>query len=281
MKKFALIGAAGFVAPRHMRAIKENGHDLVAAYDPHDSVGVLDSYFPECEFFFREGAFIDYLDGNKVDYVSICSPNYLHLEHVAMALRFGANAICEKPLTIDGYGIISLKDYEKKLSLKVNTILQLRLHPEIIKLKQSIDPNKHHEVNLNYIAPRGKWYNSSWKGHKEKSGGIVTNIGIHLFDLLIHLFGEPTYTQTGYLNHDYATGWVTFKNASVGWKLSTKGEKPERSITINGKTLEFSNGFTDLHTKSYAEILAGRGFTIQDAEPSINLVNQIIRNSDG
>jgi len=274
-KKFALIGAAGFVAPRHMRAIKENGGDLVAAYDPHDSVGVLDSYFPDCNFFTDNDTFWDCVKKESVDYVSICSPNYLHTHHMVMALCCGANVICEKPIVLESDALAALKYAQDITGRKVNTILQLRLHKDIIALKKRLDPSTHHQVTLNYVAPRGKWYQASWKGDDDKSGGIVTNIGIHLFDLLIHLFGEPVRIVEALITKDYAKGMIGFRGADVSWHLSTEGLKPERSITIDGETLEFSKGFTDLHTISYERVLAGEGFTIEDARPSIRLVNQI------
>jgi UDP-N-acetyl-2-amino-2-deoxyglucuronate dehydrogenase len=297
MKRFALIGAAGFIAPRHLKAIKETGNDLLAAVDKHDNVGVLDSYFPNAHFFTEFERFDRHLDklkrkGQNVEYISICSPNYLHDSHIRFALRYGANAICEKPLVLNPWNLDALGEIEKETGRKVFTILQLRLHKEIISLREKImrgPSDKVYDVELKYITSRGNWYHSSWKGELSKSGGIATNIGIHFFDMLIWIFGDVTSVEVDQLESDYASGVLQLKNARVKWFLSINfdhlpedvkenNKRTYRSLTLEGNEIEFSEGFTDLHTKSYSEILNGRAFGLQDARPSIELVYKI-RNS--
>lgn len=294
MKNFALIGAAGFIAPRHFKAIKENRGNLVAALDKHDNVGVLDSYFPNADFFTEFERFDRHLDklkrkGESVDYVSICSPNYLHDSHVRFALRYGADAICEKPLVLNPWNLDALAEIEKETKKKVNTILQLRLHPAIVALRDKIihgQKNKIYDVDLKYITSRGNWYQSSWKGDNAKAGGIATNIGIHFFDMLIWIFGAVNTIKVSRLQRDSAAGFLELKNARVNWFLSidyndlpeevkSTGKRTYRSLTMEGEEIEFSEGFTDLHIRSYEEILKGNGFTLEDARPSIDVVYQI------
>lgn len=295
MKNFALIGAAGFIAPRHLKAIKETGNNLVAALDKHDNVGILDSYFPNADFFTEFERFDRHLDkqkrkGEKVDYISICSPNYLHDSHIRYALRYGADAICEKPLVLNPWNLDGLLEIEKETNRKVYTILQLRLHPSIIALRERIKngpKDKVYDVDLRYITSRGHWYHSSWKGDLSKSGGIATNIGIHFFDMLMWIFGEVKSQRVEEHASDHASGYLQLAQANVNWFLSinydhipdevkNKGKRTYRSLTLEGEEIEFSEGFTDLHTKSYAEILNGNGFGIQDAKASVEVV-QLIR----
>jgi len=289
VQNFALIGAAGFVAPRHLKAIKDCHHNLVAALDPFDNVGVLDKYFPEAQFFLEFERFDRHLEKlrrlnspQKVSYVSICSPNYLHDAHCRSALRLGANAICEKPLVINPWNLDALCELELDFGKKIFTILQLRLHPEVVKLKKLIEsnPEKSWEVQLNYITARGAWYLRSWKGDEEKSGGVITNIGIHLFDLLIYLFGPVTHYQMNDFAATKAQGNLEFKNAFVSWFLSVdKNDIPMearpamtyRALNIGEYSLEFSQGFENLHTLSYQNILNGQGFGIEEARAAIEL----------
>lgn len=297
MKKFALIGAAGYIAPRHMRAIQETGNDLVAALDVNDTVGILDTYFPNARFFTEFERFDRHIEllkrkGESVDYVCVASPNYLHDAHVRFALRVGAFAVCEKPLVINPWNAEGLRVVEEETGKKVYTILQLRLHPNIIELKERIsarvtaDPRTHFVVDLTYLTSRGSWYFSSWKGDDRKSGGIAANIGIHFFDMLIWIFGSVQHHAVTVLGADAGSGVITFHNATVRWFLSVnheylpeavkaKGQRTFRSITVDGEEIEFSEGFTDLHTASYFEILNGRGFGVNDALPSIELVHSI------
>lgn len=294
MKNFALIGAAGYIAPRHLQAIKDTGNNLVAALDKFDSVGIMDSFFPHADFFAEFERFDRHLDklkrfGQKIDFVSICSPNYLHDSHIRFALRHQADAICEKPLVLNPWNVDALVDIEKETGKKVNTILQLRLHPNIIQLKKEIDAapqDKIFEVDLTYITSRGKWYHHSWKGDEMKSGGIATNIGIHFFDMLLWVFGECKNIEITSYEADKASGYLELKKARVKWMLSInendlpteaklKGKRTFRSLKMNGTEIEFSDGFTELHTKSYTEILAGKGFGLNDARPSIELAHQI------
>lgn len=294
MKRFALIGAAGFIAPRHLKAIKETGNTLVAALDKHDNVGILDSYFPDADFFTEFERFDRHLDklkrkGQKVEYISICSPNYLHDSHIRFALRYGASAICEKPLVLNPWNLDALREIEEETKGKVYTILQLRLHPSIIALREKIlqdRSDKVFDVDLKYITSRGSWYHSSWKGDLSKSGGIATNIGIHFFDMLIWIFGPVTNLQVTQLNADHASGFLQLKKARVHWFLSINynhlpeeikrnNKRTYRSLTLEGKEIEFSEGFTDLHTKSYAEILNGNAYGIEDARASIDLAFKI------
>ena len=296
-KNFALIGAAGYIAPRHMKAIKETGNTLVAAMDPMDSVGIIDSFFPNADFFIEPERFDRHLDklrrsgNNKVDYVSICSPNYLHDAHIRMALRNDAHAICEKPLVLNPWNLDGLEEIEKETGKKVYNILQLRYHKSIIDLKKKIDrlpKDRIHDVDLTYITSRGKWYHYSWKGNTSKSGGVVTNIGIHFFDMLGWIFGDALTSVVHLLNHDKASGILQLKNANVRWYLSVdKNDLPisaiqnnmptYRSITVDNEEIEFSGGFTDLHTESYNNIINNNGYGISDARNSIEIAH-LIRN---
>jgi UDP-N-acetyl-2-amino-2-deoxyglucuronate dehydrogenase len=294
MKNFALIGAAGFIAPRHLKAIKETGNNLVAAMDKFDSVGIIDSYFPDANFFTEFERFDRHIDkvrrqGHKVDFVSICSPNYLHDSHIRFALRQQADAICEKPLVLNPWNVDALTEIEKETGKKIYTILQLRLHPSIIKLREEVlagDPNKIYDVDLTYITSRGKWYHHSWKGEEQKSGGIATNIGIHFFDMLLWIFGAVKESKLEKYELDHASGFIKLAKANVHWSLSineehlpesikAQGKRTFRSLQMNGREIEFSDGFTDLHTISYQEILKGNGFGLQEAKPSIELAHQI------
>lgn len=292
-KNFAIIGIAGYIAPRHVKAIKDNGHKLLAALDPFDSVGFIDSFFPEADYFSEYERFDRHIDklkrqGITTDYVSICSPNYLHDSHIRFALKSGADAICEKPLVLNPWNVDALRQIEKETGKKVNTILQLRLHPSIIKLKQQIEqnPNKIYDIDLTYITSRGNWYFFSWKGDIQKSGGIATNIGIHFFDMLIWLFGNVIEQKVFISQANKASGFIILKNARVRWFLSLdindiplnlreQGKRTFRSITLDGNEIEFSDGFTDLHTESYKNIIAGKGFGLTDAHPSIELAYNI------
>jgi UDP-N-acetyl-2-amino-2-deoxyglucuronate dehydrogenase len=299
MKKFALIGAAGFIAPRHLKAIKENGCQLVAAVDKHDNVGILDSYFPDADFFTEFERFDRHLDklkrkGEKVDYISICSPNYLHDSHIRFALRAGAEAICEKPLVLNPWNLDAIAEIEIETGRKVNTVLQLRLHPSIIALREKVKaagPQQIYDVKLKYITSRGHWYQSSWKGDNAKAGGIATNIGIHFFDMLLWIFGPLKDMKVTSYQADHASGQLRLAQANVEWFLSINtvhlpeeikagGKRTFRTLTMEGIDIEFSDGFTDLHTKSYAEILSGNGYGINDARPSLELVYKI-RNGGG
>jgi UDP-N-acetyl-2-amino-2-deoxyglucuronate dehydrogenase len=292
MSNFALIGAAGYVAPRHLRAIRDTGHSLLAAFDPRDSVGVLDSYFPETAFFTEFERFDRHLEklkraGNEVSYVSICSPNYLHDAHIRFGLRHGAHVICEKPLVLNPWNAEALRANEMESGKKVFTILQLRLHPAIIDLKNNIERSfsgKKHQVDLSYITSRGNWYYASWKGDLQKSGGIATNIGIHFFDMLTWIFGPVASNAVHLHAHDRAAGLLSLEKAEVRWFLSINpatlppqaaGKKTFREITVDGSAIEFSEGFTDLHTLSYQHILEGNGFGLNDALPAIQLAHDI------
>jgi UDP-N-acetyl-2-amino-2-deoxyglucuronate dehydrogenase len=297
MKNFALIGAAGYIAPRHMKAIKETNNNLVAALDKHDNVGILDSYFPQADFFTEFERFDRHLDklkrkGQRIDYVSICSPNYLHDSHIRFALKHGADAICEKPLVLNPWNIDALEEMEKETGGKIFNVLQLRLHPSIVALRDKVrkankkDP---YEVNLKYITSRGNWYHISWKGDSSKSGGIATNIGIHFFDMLVWVFGPCKSVSVNEMTPEHCSGVLELENAHVNWFLSINiehvpaevrnaGKRTYRSLTMEGEEIEFSEGFTDLHTKTYEEILKGNGFGLADARPSIEIVHKI-RNS--
>lgn len=294
VKNFALIGAAGYIAPRHMKAIKETGHNLVAAYDKNDSVGVVDSYFPNADFFTEFERFDRHLDklkraGTPIDYVSICSPNYLHDSHIRFGLRIGADVICEKPLVLNPWNVAALKEMEAETNKKVYSILQLRLHPALLALREKIakEPaHKIHEVNLTYITSRGKWYYTSWKGDIAKSGGIATNIGVHFYDMLTWLFGNIRENTVHIHTHDRASGYIELDRARVRWFLSinpdtlpeqakSKGARTYRSITVDGQEIEFSDGFTDLHTVSYQDILSGSGFGLDDAAVAVQIVHDI------
>ncbi|OBX25516.1 UDP-N-acetyl-2-amino-2-deoxyglucuronate dehydrogenase [Gelidibacter algens] len=302
MKNFALIGASGYIAPRHMKAIKDTGNTLVAALDPYDGIGVMDSYFPQASFFTEFERFDRFVDkwrrdsGNKIDYVSICSPNYLHDSHIRFALRSGADAISEKPLVLNPWNIDQLKVIEKETGKKIHNVLQLRLHPTLIALKEKIgaelknNPDKVYDIDLTYLTSRGKWYFVSWKGDESKSGGIASNIGVHFFDMLSWIFGAVTENIVHIKTADTNAGYLKLKHANVRWFLSVnhdhipdavknKGLSTYRSITVNGEDIEFSGGFTDLHTKSYEAILKGDGFGLDDAYGSITTVSAI-RNLD-
>jgi len=296
MYNFAMIGAAGYVAPRHMKAIKDTGNNLVAILDKTDSVGIIDSYFPNADLFLEPEIFDRHIyklsnTKDKIDYVSICSPNYLHDSHIRLALRNGAHAICEKPLVLNPWNVDELIKIEQDCGKSINTILQLRLHPSVIALKEKIESgpeDKIYDVKLDYITSRGHWYNYSWKNDTSKSGGISTNIGIHFFDMLIWIFGEVKDSKAMHLDNK-ASGNLTLDRANVEWKMSIDAnDLPEgvklsggttyRSILIENESFEFSKGFNDLHTRSYEEIIKGNGFSILDALPSIELTYNI-RNS--
>jgi len=293
-KKFALIGAAGFVAPRHMRAIRDTGHQLVAALDPHDCVGVLDSYFPNAAFFTEFERFDRHIDklrriGEGVDFISVCSPNYLHDAHIRFGLRSGAHVICEKPLVMNPWNLEAIRSIEQESDRKVYTILQLRHHPVVRSLYEKFagsNTRAKAEVDLTYITGRGKWYHSSWKGDLEKSGGIATNIGVHFFDMLLWIFGDMEESIVHLHTHDRASGMLKLERANVRWFLSIdpetiplkeqqKGKKTYRSILINQEELEFSEGFEDLHTVSYRSILEGNGFGINETGKAIEAVHAI------
>jgi len=296
MKNFALIGVGGYIAPRHMKAIKETGNELVAAMDQNDSVGIMDSHFPDAEFFTEFERFDRYLDklrragdGKRVDYVSICSPNYLHDAHMRFAMRSGAHAVCEKPLVLNPWNIDGLLEIEKDTGKKVNTILQLRVHPAIMALKErvrSASKDAKYEVDLTYITSRGHWYLQSWKGDVKKSGGIATNIGVHFFDMLHFIFGALQDNKVHLSTDTRAAGYLEYEQARVRWFLSVDvedvpqaqreaGQRTFRSITVDGEEIEFSGGFTDLHTRSYEEILAGRGFGLEENRVAIETVAHI------
>ncbi|WP_288368815.1 Gfo/Idh/MocA family oxidoreductase [uncultured Roseivirga sp.] len=294
MKKFTLIGAAGYIAPRHLKAIKETGNELVAALDTFDSVGIMDSFFPNADFFTEFERYDRHLEklrfdrGLTIDYTSICTPNYLHDAHIRTALRIGSDAICEKPLVLNPWNIDALSKIEESTGKRIWNILQLRVHPSIIALKKKIDenPSKIHDIDLTYLTSRGHWYYTSWKGDVSKSGGIATNIGVHFFDMLSWIFGEAESNIVHVHSHDRAGGFMRLKNANVRWFLSIndellpddvakKGQRTFRSITVDGEELEFSNGFTDLHTVSYQEILDGNGYGIEATRQAIELVHGI------
>ena len=295
-QNFAIIGVGGFIAPRHLRAIRDSGNHLVAAIDPKDSVGILDQFGFDIKFFTEIERFDRHLEKlrrgpqeNQVHYVTICSPNYLHDAHCRLALRAGADVICEKPLVINPWNLDNLAEIESETGHRINTILQLRVHPELLKLKQSVEQNPvkgQRDVILTYITSRGGWYHVSWKGQDEKSGGIATNMGIHFFDLLLWLFGSAGDIKLYHSDPKRMSGYVELEHARVRWFLSTDvsdlpnptkaaGKTTFRSITVDGQEIEFSEGFTDLHTRVYEETLAGRGFGINDARPSINLTHRI------
>jgi len=291
--RFALIGAAGYIAIRHVKAIKETGNDLTATLDLFDSVGFLDAYFPNTDFFTEYERFDRHVDklkrkDKKIDYVSICTPNYLHDSHIRFALKNDAHAICEKPLVLNPWNIDGLAEMEQETGKKINTILQLRLHPSIIALKEKIangPKDKVYDVDLAYLTSRGNWYHYSWKGNPEQSGGIGTNIGIHFFDLLMWLFGKPDKVELYTREQNRMGGFLELPNADVEWFLSLEPEdipgnmdesqRTYRSITVDDDEVEFSGGFTDLHTRVYEETLNGNGFGINDARPSIELVHKL------
>ena len=295
---FGLIGASGYIAPRHMRAIKDTGNELIAALDPYDGIGIMDSYFPQAYFFTEYERFDRFVDkwrrnGNKkIEYIAITTPNYLHDSHIRFALRSGANAICEKPLVLNPHNIDQLKIIEEESGKKVFNILQLRLHESIVALKNKIskellqNPDRIYDVDLTYLTSRGKWYFISWKGDEDKSGGVATNIGVHFFDMLSWIFGPIEENIVHLKQPDANAGYMRLKNANVRWFLSVNydyipeniknsGKRTFRSIKVNGDEIEFSDGFTDLHTKSYEHILSGEGFGLDEARNSINIVSNI------
>lgn len=296
MKNFAVTGVGGFVAPRHLKAIYDTGNRVVAAVDPKDSVGVLDKYSFDIRFFTEFERFDRHLeklrrgaDDQRVHYVSVCAPNYLHDAHCRLALRVGADAICEKPLVINPWNLDALQELEAEYGRRIYTILQLRVHPKLIELRERLQndsSDRRYSINLKYITSRGMWYHTSWKGSPDKSGGLATNIGIHFFDLLMWLFGKAGDVRMYESNDNRMRGLIELERADVNWSLSIDrndlpypaqpgGKSTFRSLTIDGDEIEFSEGFTDLHTRVYEETLAGRGFTIEDARPSIELVHRI------
>jgi len=298
MKRFALIGAAGYIAPRHMKAIKETNNDLVVAFDPYDGIGIMDSNFPQADFFTEFEKFETFVDayqrveGQKLDYIAITSPNHLHKHHIGFALRSGCDAICEKPLVLTPSDIDYLLSIESATGKRVYNILQLRLHDSIIALKDKIakelavNPDKIYDIDLTYLTSRGKWYFESWKGDEDKSGGIASNIGVHFFDMLSWIFGANEENLVHLKHADVNAGYMKLKNANVRWFLSVNydyipdevrasGKTTYRSITVDGEEFEFSEGFTDLHTTSYKHILNSGGFGLEEARNSINIVSNI------
>lgn len=297
-KRFGLIGASGYIAPRHMKAITETNNELVCALDPYDGIGIMDSHFPQASFFTEFERFDRFVDkyhretDKRIDYMAITTPNYLHDAHIRFALKSGCDAICEKPLVLNPHNIDQLKIIEQETGKKVNNILQLRLHPSIIALKEKVqkeleeNPNKIYDIDLTYLTSRGKWYFVSWKGDEEKSGGIASNIGVHFYDMLSWIFGEVKENIVHLKQPDANAGMLVLKNANVRWFLSVnydyipeeikaQGQTTFRSITVEGEEIEFSGGFKDLHTRSYEEILAGNGFGLDEAYGSIEIVSQI------
>lgn len=283
MKNFALIGVGGYIAPRHLKAIKDTGNNLLAAYDKSDSVGIIDSYFPQTAFFTEQELFDRHntkmiASGTRLDYVSVCTPNYLHDAHIRYGLRLGADVICEKPVVLNPWNIDALEQVERVEGHMAYTILQLRLHEAIVALKKKIEngpKDKIYDIDLTYITPRGNWYYASWKGDPRKSGGIATNIGVHFYDMLCWIFGEVQQSVVHVSTYDRVAGFLQLKNANVRYYLSITGEKTERSILIDGENFEFTNGFTELHTLSYKKILDGQGFHISESRNAINTVYQI------
>lgn len=291
---FALTGAAGFVAPRHMKAIRDTGHRLVAAMDVNDSVGIIDSYFPDAHFFTEFERFDRHLDklrrrGQAIDYVSICTPNYLHDAHIRFALRASAHAICEKPLVLNPWNVDALAEFERDYDKRIHTILQLRLHPGIEALRRRVTeapPDKVFDFDLTYLTARGNWYFQSWKADLGRSGGIATNIGVHFFDMLQWVFGRRRASVVHVHREDVAAGYLEYDRARVRWFLSINarylppeateaGKRTYRSIALDGDEIEFSEGFGDLHTESYRHILAGNGFGLEDSRASIETVYDI------
>ncbi|CAN1576239.1 MviM Predicted dehydrogenases and related proteins [Spirosomataceae bacterium] len=294
MKRFALIGAAGYIAPRHMKAIKDTENNLVAAFDPYDGVGIMDSHFPDADFFTEFERFDRHIDklrrqGNPIDFVSICSPNYLHDAHIRFGLKSGCDVICEKPLVLNPWNIDSLEEIEKETGKKIFTILQLRLHPSIIALREKVKnspKDKVFNVDLKYITSRGKWYHRSWKGEIQKSGGIATNIGVHFFDMLTWVFGDVKENNVIKHSDDIAEGNLVLEKANVNWFLSIdydqipenirlQGKRTFRTLNMEGEEIEFSDGFTELHTHSYQNILNGVGFGVTETKKAIEIVSAI------
>ncbi len=293
MKNFALIGL-GFIGPRHLKAIKDTGNRLVAFLNNHDSVGVVDSFFPDAEFFTEFERFERHLEklkrasaDKKIHYLTVCTPNHLHDAHIRLGLRVGADVICEKPVVLNPWNIDALLDYEKETGHKVSTIMQLRLHPKVLELKKKFaGTTKKHNVTLTYITPRGRWYHHSWKGNPDLSGGLTTNIGVHLFDLVTHLFGGVVKNEVQVNKPEQASGHLELQNATVKWSLSVRkedlpadvvkaGKLSYRHLDIDGDAVDVSDGFTELHTTSYQEILTGRGFSLEDCRASIQIVHDI------
>lgn len=294
MKDFALIGAAGYIAPRHLKAIKNTGNNLLAAFDPFDSVGIMDSYFPDSDFFVEFERFDRHIEKLKrknkpIDFVSVCSPNYLHDSHIRFGLRNNADVICEKPIVLNPWNIEALQEIENETDKHIFSILQLRLHPSIIALREQVQngpKDKVYDVDLTYLTSRGHWYYTSWKGDVNKSGGIATNIGVHFFDMLTWIFGPVRNNIVHIHSFDRAAGYLDLEKARVRWFLSINedtipeeiradGKRTFRSIQIEGKDLEFSDGFTDLHTTSYERILSGEGFRIGETKTAIEIVHDI------
>jgi len=296
-KNFGIIGVAGYIAVRHLHAIKETGNNLLASLDKFDSVGRIDSYFPDSDFFVEFERFDRHFDklkrtGTKIDYVSICSPNYLHDSHIRFALRHQAEAICEKPIVLNPWNIDALQEIENETGHKIYTVLQLRLHPKILELREKIrngPKGKIYDIDMTYVTSRGNWYSISWKGDIQKSGGVATNIGIHFFDMLSWIFGDTRKNIVHISEPHKAAGYLELENARVRWFLSLdyndipllfreSGKRTYRSITVNGEEIEFSEGFADLHTESYKEILSGKGFGLKEARQSVETAYNI-RNS--
>lgn len=317
MKKFGLIGVAGYIAPRHLKAIKDTGNELVAAADRHDSVGILDQFFPNAAFFTEIERFDRHLDklrrnNEGIDYLSICSPNHLHDAHIRLALRNHATAICEKPLVLNPWNLDLLSKLEEEFQKRIYTILQLRVHPKLMELKERVrreteevrgerqeargerlegrgkkaEAKKKYNIDLLYITSRGQWYDFSWKGDKAKSGGLITNLGIHFFDLLIWIFGKPTNHEMEINTNQKAKGSMELEHANVNWFLSidkndlpmdvlNSGKSTYRSLVMDGKEIEFSEGFTELHTEVYKRVLDGKGFGLEQVRPSIELVQKL------
>ncbi|MDA0378693.1 MAG: Gfo/Idh/MocA family oxidoreductase [Bacteroidetes bacterium] len=291
-RNFGLIGAAGYIAPRHMKAINDTGNRLVAALDPNDSVGTMDQYAPDASFFTEFERFDRHAEklrrrgeNERLHYVSICSPNYLHDAHCRFALRIGADAICEKPLVLNPWNVDALQEIEQETGQRIWNVLQLRLHPAVIALKNRIDAEntgKRHHVELTYVTPRGKWYDVSWKGHLAKSGGVASNIGIHFFDMLMWVFGDVQHSSVTRNEPRTMTGQLSLEKADVRWHLSVNAEElpaghagAYRSLTLDGDAFDFSGGFTDLHTRVYEEALKGKGFSLDDVRPSIALAERL------
>lgn len=294
MKNFGIIGVGGYVAPRHLKAIKETGNNLVVALDKSDSVGIMDSYFPMCNFYTEYERFDRYVDKlrhtpNKLDYISVCTPNYLHDSHIRFGLKNGCDVICEKPIVLNTWNIDALQRMEEETNRKINTIFQLRLHPAIKTWKEKIEQgpkDKIYDVDLTYITSRGNWYYTSWKGDESKSGGIATNIGVHFYDMLSWIFGKVEKSVVNVASHDRVAGILLFQRARVRYFLSINydtipdeikatGKRTYRKVVCDNDEIEFSEGFTDLHTESYKEILQGRGFGLEDARSCIEIVSGI------
>jgi UDP-N-acetyl-2-amino-2-deoxyglucuronate dehydrogenase len=294
LKNFILIGAAGYIAPRHMKAIHDTGNNLLAALDPHDSVGVLDHYFPHCDFFTEFERFDRHCEklkrsGTTIDYLTVCSPNYLHDAHIRFGLRLGADVICEKPIALNPWNVEALTGMEKESGKNVYAVHQLRHHPSILALKEKVSKSpadKVYTINLEYITPRGNWYQYSWKGDMEKSGGIITNIGLHFFDMLLWIFGEVKSSSITNADSQKATGQLQLERATVNWLLSIdekdiaqhetrKGYKAVRSLQVDGEEVSFSSGFEELHTSLYKEVLAGAGIRLNEVLSSIRLVHSL------